>query len=130
MEDFRLEGPACAAGKREAEKDWGSKRCLSRCDRLASHRRLNNTLWITPSAAANGRLAVSTRNEEALRASAGFGRCSAFSPTRPTCTPMAARRHLRPQKQSSRPIGGNGSSGRSCANYPKWLLPAIKKLNC
>jgi hypothetical protein len=45
MEDFRLEGPACAL-KREAEKDWGSKRCLLRCDRLASHRRLTNTLWI------------------------------------------------------------------------------------
>jgi hypothetical protein len=27
-------------------------------------------------------LAVFTRNEEALRTSAGFGRCSAFSPTR------------------------------------------------
>jgi hypothetical protein len=53
--------------------------------------------------------------EEGVKTSAGCGHCSAFSPTRPACAQMAARRHLRPQKQSSRPTGGNGSGGRSWA---------------
>jgi hypothetical protein len=46
-------------------------------------------------------------------------RCSVSSLIRPKRRPTTVRQHLRPQKQSSKPIGGDGFSGRS---WPRSIL--------